>query len=103
MIKFMLVMMELIIFVILKVHANDTTIHSSVLAPPPTSFHPFQLDNENKTYIHQCLESTIEECGKGQHMMMCIGYLLFECLFKDPKHLKDNPFKLDTIVGGVLT
>jgi hypothetical protein len=96
--KFMLVMMELIIFIILEVHANDSTVHSSALTPPRTSLHPFQLDNENKTYIHHCIESTIEVCEKRQHMMMCVGHLLFKCLFKDPRLHGDNPLKLHAIM-----
>jgi hypothetical protein len=99
MVKLMLVMMKLIIFIILKVHANEHSIlsSSSTLTLPPTSLHPFHLDNENMNHIHLCLESTIEECEKILLKMMCIGHLLFECLFKDPMHHKDHPIKLDDI------
>lgn len=90
----MLVMMELIILVILEVHANDhTRLSSSNLTPLATSLHPFQLDNGNITHIHHCLETTIEECLKKLYKMMCIGNLLFE----DLMHHKDNPLNLYNI------
>jgi hypothetical protein len=52
MIKFMLVVMELIILIIFKVRANDNTHFSLALTELPTKLHLFQLDNHDMSYIN---------------------------------------------------
>ena len=87
----MLVVMELIIFIILEVHANDPTPLSSALTPLPASIYPFHLDNEDMNYIHRCLESVLKLCEERFMMEYCIAKNLLGCLFKDPMHPKNYP------------
>jgi hypothetical protein len=60
--KLMLVMMELIIIVILKVHANDPTTPSSRPTTLPIGLHLFQLVNADTSYIDHCIETTFKKC-----------------------------------------
>jgi hypothetical protein len=60
MIKLQPVMIELIILIILEVYANDLIPLSPTPTLLPTSLQrPFQLDHEEMTYIHRCLEFTL--------------------------------------------
>jgi hypothetical protein len=99
--KLILVMIELIIVVTLEVHANDPTPLSSAPAPAPlpTNVHPFHLDNEDITYIHLCVESTIEKCESSEFIEFCSAKELLKCLFNDPMHPKDYPILLTLAIS----
>jgi hypothetical protein len=99
MIKLIFMMMKLIVLMILKVHANVSSPLSSALTPLPTSLHPFELDNEMKTDIFICIESTLGKCEEKPRMNTCIGYYLFDCLFSNPVHYKDAHSKLAIIMS----
>jgi len=96
--KLMLVMMELIILVIFKVHANDPTTPSSAPTTLPTSLHLFQLDNADKSYIDHCIGSTLKKCKLTEPLFA--ANLLFECLFQSPTHPKDFPISLGDVTLG---
>jgi hypothetical protein len=91
--KLMLVMMELIILVILKVHANDPTTPSSAPTILPTGLHLFELDNVEKRYIEKCcIQDTFQKCKLKEPF--CTAEHLLECLFKSPMHFKDFPIEV---------
>ena len=93
------VMMKLIVFIILKVNANEPTHLSSTPTPLPTSIHPFHLDNEHMTYIHHCLEIVLKLCETAQFMEYCIAKKLLVCLFDDPMHPKDYPIRYHNLLN----
>jgi hypothetical protein len=90
--KLMLVMMELIILVILKVHANYPTTPSSAHTTLPTNIHLFQLDNADTSYIDHCIETTFKKCKLTEPFYT--AQHLLRCLFQSPTHPKDFPINL---------
>ena len=89
-IKFMLMMMELIVLMILEVHANNNTPVSSAPTETPNKLHIFEHDTGDKDMsynIDRCIESTVT---KDIHAFY-IAKNLLECLFNDPMHPKDYP------------
>jgi len=90
--KLMMVMMELIILVILKVHANDTTTPSFAPTTLPTGLHLFQLDNAKRSYIEKCcIQDTFKKCKLEP---VCTAKRLLECLFQSPMHPNDFSIEL---------
>jgi hypothetical protein len=95
MIKLQPVMIELIILIILEVYANDLIPLSPTPTLLPTSLQrPFQLDHEEMTYIHRCLEFALKMCEASRHMEFCISTNLLKCLFNDSMHPKDYATRL---------
>jgi len=97
--KLILMMIELIILVIIEVHSLNRTpfspIHPSSL---PTSLHHFPF---HYSYNHHCLETTLEICEDIQdlpELEWCITHHLFNCLFKNPIHLKASLEELEAIM-----
>jgi hypothetical protein len=91
--KLMLVMIELIILVKLKVHANDPTTPSSAPTTLPIGLHLFQLDNAKRNNIEKlCIEDTFKKCTLEEPF--CTAKHLLECLFQSPMHPNDFSIKL---------
>jgi hypothetical protein len=94
--KLMLVIIELIILVILKVHANDPITPSSAPTTLLTGLHLFQLDNADVSYIDHYIESTLKKCKF--HEPLATTYFLLKCLFESPIHPKDFPISIDDMI-----
>jgi len=92
--KLMLVIIELIILVILNVHANDSTTPSFVPTTLLTGLHLFQLDKADVSYIDHCIERTLKECN-FLHEPFATTCFLLKCLFKSPMHPKYFPINID--------
>lgn len=90
--KLMFVIMELIIFQILKVHTNDPTTPSSAPTTPPTGLHLFQLDNADMSYSDHCIDRTFKNCKLTEPFFT--AQHLLKCLFRSPTHPKDFPISL---------
>jgi len=90
--KLMLVIIELIILVILKVHANDPITPSSAPTTLLTGLHLFQLDNADVSYIDHYIESTLKKCKF--HEPLATTYFLLKCFFKVQCILKIFPSAL---------
>jgi hypothetical protein len=94
--KLMLVTMELIILVILKVNANDSTTPSFAPTTLLTVLHLFQFDNANVSYIDHYIESTLKKCKL--HEQFATAYILLKCLFQSPMHPKDFPINIGDMI-----
>lgn len=86
--KLMVLMMDLLILILTKVHPYYPTLFSSTPMLFPSSFVMIQ-QNENWSYHCDCLKSTLK-IYKGESMFVkmesCIIYHLFKCPFYNPKY-----------------
>jgi len=97
----MLVMMQLIILIILKVHGNDLIPLSYASTSLPTGLYPFQLDNNGLKYSHYCIQHPlVRACINSrteEKIPPCFIARILNCLFKDKMHPKDYPISLEDL------
>ena len=103
MIKLIMMMTDLVIFILVDVHANEQTLYSfhssSLRSPLPL---PSKLDDVQGPF-YLCLESFITGCSKDQKQkrylyLVCIAGAYPKC-FRHHKDYEDDPLYKKTMEG----